>query len=271
MGKAKVIPYSQAQLKELVTYVPETGEFFWNELPEGHTYHKMSAKNWNTQFAGKAVGGAPSKDMKGYAVLKLYICGKFYKAHRVAWKWMTGEEPPEKIDHKNRNSLDNCWKNLRDASEFENAWNRSKNSNNKSGYTGVTKTPYGKWVAYTTHNGTQYYLGTFSCKHEAAEIVKEKRDELGFDEGHGQEIANYRKTPHKPKPKNYSTGIKNISYIRTIGKYRPRIKVGEKRVTVGEFNTLEEACLALLEFKKENGLPIEDMQISSKHGDIFNA
>ena len=61
------------------------------------------------------------------------ILGKYYKAHRVIWLWMTGEWPKEQVDHINHDRTDNRWCNLREASRLENYRNQSQYKNNKSG------------------------------------------------------------------------------------------------------------------------------------------
>lgn len=269
MPKAKDIPFTQEQLKELITYVPGTGEFFWNELPEGHGYHNMPAMHWNNQFAGKHVGNSPSRTKSGYTYLTVFICGKHYKAHRIAWKWMTGEEPPEKVDHHNRNGLDNRWVNIRDGSGKTNDWNRSRQYNNTSGYSGVTFRE-GKWRAVLCANNTKKHLGTFENKEDAIDVLKKARADLGFSGDHGQFVSNYRESEVPRKPATSNSGIKCIGFCKHHQKYKVRVTINGKRTSGGYHETLEGACLKLLEMCIEHNLEIPEMQLSKEHSDVIH-
>ena len=83
-------------LRSILTYDPETG-IFTNRVQRGLRGD-----------IGKPTG---SYDKDGYVILQ--INGKKYKAHRVAWLWMTGEWPEHEIDHKDGQPWNNVWLNLR--------------------------------------------------------------------------------------------------------------------------------------------------------------
>jgi len=74
--------------------------------------------------------------------------------HRIAWKLMTGEEPPAVIDHKDRNRSNNRWSNLRNS-------DMQKNQGNRVGR-GTRQTKWG-WEAWGGGN----YLGTHKTEKEA--------------------------------------------------------------------------------------------------------
>ena len=93
------------RLRELLSYDPATGKFLWRVGRQ-------------CMRAG-AVAGAT--EVQGYRVIK--IDGKIYKAHRLAWLYVTGEWPPEEIDHKNTDPQDNVWSNLRLATHSQNQAN----------------------------------------------------------------------------------------------------------------------------------------------------
>lgn len=97
-------------------------------------------------------------------------------------------EEGKEVDHINRNKLDNRRENLRLVTRQENCWNKSKQKNNKSGYTGVcfdkkasSKNP---WKAYAKHDGKNYNLGFYSTEEEAARVrdkfIIEKRGKQAF-------------------------------------------------------------------------------------------
>ena len=91
--------------------------------------------------------------------------GKNYLAHRIIWKWVTGDDPPQQIDHINHNPQDNRWANLRLASSQQNATNRRGYGKYKKGVIGPNKgLTFG---AQITVKGKNRYLGTFATEDEA--------------------------------------------------------------------------------------------------------
>jgi len=74
---------TQAGLKELLNYNPETGDFAW-----------VKSK--------KPAGGISS-----YGYRRIIIDGKEHKAHRLAWLYTHGVFPEDQIDHINGVRHDN--------------------------------------------------------------------------------------------------------------------------------------------------------------------
>lgn len=69
---------------------------------------------------------------------------------------------PDHVDHVNGNGLDNRRANLRRASRVENGQNRRLNTNNASGFKGVSfRKDTGKWRAEITLRGQRMCLGNF--------------------------------------------------------------------------------------------------------------
>lgn len=66
----------------------------------------------------------------------------------------------EKVDHKNRDTLDNTRKNLRICTNAENCQNRGKTVRNTSGAKGVLKCR-NRWKAVIRSNKVFHYLGVF--------------------------------------------------------------------------------------------------------------
>lgn len=85
----------------------------------------------------------------------------------------------EIVDHVNGNTLDNRRINLRLATYSGNRTNGKRQSNNTSGYKGVTwhKQSH-KWQAGVKAKGHSYYLGLFDDPREAHEAYKLKAVEL---------------------------------------------------------------------------------------------
>lgn len=73
------------------------------------------------------------------------------------------------VDHLNMDVLDNRKVNLRLATRSTNAMNRNKQSNNTSGFKGVSwDKSRNKWESYINYNRKKIHLGRFDNKKEAA-------------------------------------------------------------------------------------------------------
>jgi hypothetical protein len=78
--------------------------------------------------------------------------------------------PEEEIDHINRNKLDNRKSNLRICTKSQNLMNKPAQSNNTSGYKGVSKKKdRNKWQSQISVDGRLNYIGSFNTAEEAAE------------------------------------------------------------------------------------------------------
>lgn len=137
-------------MKELLHYNPETGVFTW-------------LKNRGIAKAGSIAGRI---DRKGYVYIKVNISARH--AARLAFLYMTGEWPPELVDHINGVRSDNRWSNLRAVNNGQNKQNiRVANKNNKSsGLLGASKQD-GRWAAKINVGGKRIWLGTFDTPQEA--------------------------------------------------------------------------------------------------------
>lgn len=91
--------------------------------------------------------------------------------HRIVMEAMLGRSlrRGELVDHINRVTNDNRRCNLRLVSYRENAFNRSTNKNNTTGYSGVSMSD-DKWRAYITYERTRISLGRYTDKIEAAYV-----------------------------------------------------------------------------------------------------
>lgn len=152
------------KLKERLDYDAETGNFYWKLRVNGYNY-------WNSRWAGKIAG---CKDSYGYIIIT--IDDKPYKAHILAWLYVTGNFPERPIDHKDLCKSNNRFINLREASWRDNACNRPRKKS-KSGYSGVQFTRSGKWRALIRINGVYTHLGIFSTLKEAVKVCDDARKE----------------------------------------------------------------------------------------------
>jgi hypothetical protein len=163
---------SQDAIKQLLWYHPESGDFRWRN-PGG------SVKPWDK-------AGWIAKNTNGNSYIRIKIYGLMHKAHRLAWVYMTGQSPPEFIDHIDGNGNNNAWTNLRLATNKQNGENVKLSKKNKSGHRGVTfHKKFNKWQAKVVHDGQQFYLGLHETAEAAAAVAEAKRQEL-FTHYHGR-------------------------------------------------------------------------------------
>lgn len=141
--------------KLILEYNPESGEFFW----------RISS---STVKAGDLAGSVYSN---GYRYIQIY--GLDYRAGRLAWFFMTGEDPLDFVDHRNGVRDDNSFDNLRVATNSQNQANRGTPKNNTSGFKGVSWQPSrGKWYARITVDGVAKNLGRYDSIVDAAKAYK---------------------------------------------------------------------------------------------------
>lgn len=182
---AKPLP-SQEVLRQLLDYDPATGGLRWKArgpewFPPSGLTTAQNMNRWNSRHAG--TDAVCKVTPKGYRGGRLFDRQVF--AHRVAWKWMTGEDP-DQIDHINGVRNDNRFVNLRAADNMINSRNRKRRLDNTSGVTGVHE---------ATRNGSRTgwivkvegrYLGTFDCIGRAIAARREAERRHGFHENHGR-------------------------------------------------------------------------------------
>lgn len=156
------------RIREVLSYDPETGVFTWRISP-------------STRVKVGDVAG--HIDIKGYR--RISIGRKVYKAHRLAFLWMTGEWPKTKeVDHADDNHDNNRWHNLREATNSQNQANTRLRTSNKSGFKGVSfSQPAKKWLAVIYHQGSRYQLGFFDNPEDASAAYQSAAQRL-FGEFH---------------------------------------------------------------------------------------
>lgn len=99
---------------------------------------------------------------KGYR--QICIKGRRYMAHRLAWLYVYGVWPINKIDHINHRKDDNRIENLREVTDKQNNENMPTATSNSSGRRGVYWSAKSqKWTADIKHHSKNIYLGLFDC------------------------------------------------------------------------------------------------------------
>jgi hypothetical protein len=144
---------NNSEIFERLTYLPETGEFFYNK--------DVSCRMKKGFIAGY-------KNKNGYIVIG--IKGKIFQAHRLAWLFVFGVFPDKEIDHINGIKTDNRISNLRNVSKIVNLQNIKKafKHNLSSGLLGVSLVKKsGKYKSRININGKTKHLGCFDTAEEA--------------------------------------------------------------------------------------------------------
>ena len=175
---------NQQELKQLLTYDPETGVFVWKERPREMFSSDGQWKSWNAKFSGKVAGGEITPQVITYRTIGIHC--RTYQAHRLAWLYVYGKWPDEMIDHINGDGTDNRIANLRDVDRSTNGRNARRPKDNKSGVVGVHwKKSMGRWAACISTGGTQKNLGYFPSLFDAAAARKSAELRLGYHPNHG--------------------------------------------------------------------------------------
>lgn len=148
---------TQIELKELLYYNPISGIFTW-KVDRGR-----KAKRGD-------IAGTLLQD--GY--VRVTIKGVRYRAHRLAFMFMTGKFPEIDVDHINNIRCDNSWKNLREATDKQNGANKKLAKNNKTGFKNVSyRKDLGTYSVRLRSNGVMLNLGHFKDLELAALVAEE--------------------------------------------------------------------------------------------------
>lgn len=126
-------------------------------------------------------GESPKKTKSDYE----HICVDYtyMLVHRVIFLMHHGHLP-KLVDHIDRDPSNNRIENLRDADKAINSWNRDLQSNNTSGFRGVSwNKGSGKWHAYIKVAGRRRHIGLFNTPEEASAAYEQARDDIAANEG----------------------------------------------------------------------------------------
>ena len=157
---------SQEFLKSMLRYDEDSGQFIW-------LVNRRAGA-----FAGREAGTVKLKS-NGRRYREIFVCGRAYGVHRLAWLYMTGAWPVSGIDHKDTDGCNNRWDNLRSADASHNIANAKVYSTNTSGKKGVTwHRQCRRWQGQIKKDGRTFYLGLFESIDEAHGAYMTKAKEL---------------------------------------------------------------------------------------------
>lgn len=168
--------------------------------------------------------------------------------HRVIAGALDGEE----VDHKDGDKLNNTRGNLRRCTPTQNRRNRTVRRDNTSGYKGVFYNPKRTahpWQAYIGTRENRESLGSYATAEEAAEAYNRaaiaRHGEFArlnmIDYDHPVPRPD---TPPSRKERPTTARRRGVSFDAETGTWRARITIDGKRVTLGRFDTIEEAGCA---------------------------
>ena len=148
-------------------FVYNNGDLFWIDSP-------------NSLVPAGSLAGSLRED--GY--IGIFINGKYFFAHRIIWEMFNQEIPAGMvIDHIDGIRNNNRIENLRVCTFQQNHFNRGKQSNNKSGFKGVSwHKQKQKWVAQIKIDGRNKFLGFYTDPVKAyekyCEVARERYGEF---------------------------------------------------------------------------------------------
>ena len=227
-------------LLSILDYKKNTGIFVW----------KVGRRK------GQVAGCYASQGRKYFQIT---IDGKKYYNQILAWFYVTGKMPKHEIDHKNRNSKDNRFVNLREADDIEQARNHGKyksysGSSCSSKYKGVRwSKDRARWKAVITINNKQQTIGYFLHEKEAAV----RYDEKAFKEFGVFAVLNFSKNERLNILKNLPNGKRKeykgkgcssqyygVCFNKRNKKWQSNLYVNKKLLYLGCFLTEKEAAIA---------------------------
>lgn len=159
-----------------------------NELPDLFLYDPLTGEVvWKKRFSNRIKADLRlGKNSKGY--VSVYVKGRNYAAHRIAWAMHYGAFPDGPLDHINGDRADNRICNLRVVTTSENQKNTRLDRRNKSGVSGVRfRSDRQLWEASIRSDRKLIHLGRFRNFDDAVSIRRKAEVEYGFHANHGKE------------------------------------------------------------------------------------
>jgi len=139
------------RLKSVLSYDSQTGIFVWR-----------------VQLGWKGRAGSPAGTRHARGYTHIMVDQKLHLAHRLAWFYVTGNWPKDKIDHIDCDRANNRFDNLREATASQNSQNSKKREGKASKLKGVSwHVRNRKWESRIKRDGKQIRLGLYGTEEEA--------------------------------------------------------------------------------------------------------
>jgi hypothetical protein len=146
------------RLLEVLDYDPATGIFVWKVARSNRVKIGSRAGVHHIPSGGRYIS----------------IDNEKFMAHRLAFFYVNRRWPNTDVRPLDGDYDNSAINNLKEVQRVELAHQRTKQSNNTSGFLGVSKTVGGKWQASLTWNYQQFSLG---ANYESPEAANEAREE----------------------------------------------------------------------------------------------
>lgn len=150
------------RLKSVLSYDSQTGIFVWR-----------------VQLGWKGRAGSPAGTRHARGYTHIMVDQKLHLAHRLAWFYVTGNWPKDKIDHIDCDRANNRFDNLREATASQNSQNSKKREGKASKLKGVSwHVRNRKWESRIKRDGKQIRLGLYGTEEEAHAAYCKAANEL---------------------------------------------------------------------------------------------
>lgn len=144
-----------------------------DELRKRLAYRSDGVLIWKRPNSNYVKAGSEAGCLKASGYKSFSFNNVTYRAHRVVWAIVKGEDPNEwQIDHINGSKADNRIENLRKANSYQNQQNRPR----AKGYRFDNNAK--KWITGISCNRKFIYLGLFDAKEQAREAYLRAKEKL---------------------------------------------------------------------------------------------
>ena len=151
-------------IRDLLTYDSGSGILRWKAC-------QAMSLAWNRRWSGKVAGAYKMQNgSHKKAGVMIKHNGRTLSAHRIIWEMIKGSIPEGfEIDHIDRDPWNNRVSNLRLATPSQNGCNKTMQSNNTTGYKGVSRFNHKWYRATISFNKKQRTIGYYDTPEKAYE------------------------------------------------------------------------------------------------------